>query len=148
MNKERLEHAITVIEGLKAGGVQPVEVDETDGDRISMSDWGKRHTCGTVGCLGGWFTLDPSFRAEGLRNENDINPESAVEDLRPWFNGVRDYDALQEFFDLNIYEIRHIFGGYNTNSLDDGIDRIRWVLLGADVEELYMQRQKQRGNEL
>lgn len=143
MNRERLQHAIKVIEKLKDAGVQ--SDDDTDtGDRLNLCDWGRTTNCGTVACLGGWFTLDPTFREQGLRSERDNDRGPFPDGHAPLFGGRRGYDALELFFELHRIECRHIFAGWNTNSLDDGVERIRALLDGKDVHELFDLREKQR----
>ena len=67
MNKERLEHLITVLEGVKAASL-PFNLnnwiahhesnDQTTGNAVE--------SCGTACCALGYAALDPVFRAQGL----------------------------------------------------------------------------------
>jgi hypothetical protein len=110
-----------------------------------MGSWGSTSACGTSACLAGWFTLDPVFREQGLRNDGDTRPNHKFHALGPVFGHHREYRALQAFFGLDAIACNHIFAGWNSNRLEDAAARIRVVLEGRDVFELREQRQAQGG---
>ena len=77
---------------------------EAKGVVLQMNNWGEQTECGTVGCLGGWMTLDPELRVLGLRNAADYK-QPYEEPLKPIFpcrsGGLRQGgSALAGLFDV------------------------------------------------
>lgn len=73
MNRERLEHGVKVLQELLARRVRDGDTaHELEGDRFNILGWGYTTSCGTSACVGGWFTLDPVFRAQGLSNSREM----------------------------------------------------------------------------
>jgi len=131
MNTQRLERAAEVVQELIDRGL-PTEFppgEEPDvTDKFNISGWGYRTSCGTVACLGGWMTLDPELRREGLRHTGDVRPGSLM--LQPVFGDEIAGAALMDFFGISGDEMLYIFGGGNPNSLEKGLSRIQRVLRG------------------
>lgn len=113
MNRERLQHLITILEK-----VQP--------DMLKMGGWFARLTpCGTAACAVGHACLDPDFQAQGLS---------------PFFGGPKyagdmGWDAVEGFFDLGPLGAEHLFDedSYSRRipvTPADVIERIREMLAG------------------
>lgn len=139
MNTKRLTRTRDMLLELKARGV----TTEPDRDRhqFDIATWGTKgyEHCGTVACIGGWATLDPVLRAEGLFRVGDTSSGDPgdmtpmVEPLDSFGLPVKPlvaYDALMDFYDLGYTTADYIFSGHNTNDLDKAVARIDRVLAG------------------
>lgn len=129
MNQERISRAVAVVRELIDRGVtdEPDEIDSAEA--LNMATWGRKSDCGTSACLGGWMTLDPELRAQGLRNRRDFFPDHTYS-LEPRFEGEQGGYALAVFFDITGDEMRYVFGGDNPNSLTKGLSRLERVARG------------------
>jgi hypothetical protein len=131
MNVGRLKHGITVLQGL-------IEREVNDGpEQVDMNAWGSQDRCGTIACIGGWFTLDPVFQAQGLEFE-------APDDLAPHYGHRQGMEALMFFFEIDQHQVSHIFGSHNSDQLEHAIERIQNVLDGTPQELFAQIRQGQR----
>lgn len=109
-------------------GVKPASMIADDGnDHFCIYSWGKKG-CGTTGCIGGWATLDPELRAQGLKNYNDLDLDYAS-DLTPVFEDDGGFTALGKFYELDTDTTNYIFGHHN-NTLEHAVERITDVLQG------------------
>jgi len=141
MNRERLEHGIKVLQGLQERRIPDGDTaDEQGGDRFDIATWGYDLDCGTSACVGGWFTLDPTFQAQGLSNSRETGLGLL---LKPQYAGLETYDALQAFFGIDTWQAWHIFESDNTNRIDHAIQRIQDVLAEADAITMRITRQSQ-----
>jgi hypothetical protein len=111
VNKERLEHLIEVLTGVKEKG-----------SHFDMASW--FFDCGTPACALGYAAVDPEFVEQGLRRHLfDVD-----------YAGYRGYSAAQLFFELSWSGTRYIFSGTSYCPLDnettamDVIDHIRQVM--------------------
>lgn len=139
MNRDRLEHAKRVVECLRDAGV--ADAKKEGQDVLRMGDWGHARDHSTIACLGGWFSLDPHFREQGLRNARDTTPNTTS--LVPCYQDRTAYSALALFFDIDNVAAHHIFAGWNTNRWDDAVERIDDVPKGRDGDELRIARLEQ-----
>lgn len=149
MNRERLEHLITVLKSVPK-------------QNFHMGFWGVSeygNDCGTTCCAFGYAALDPEFQEQGLkmvhtkltRNlDQSWNRDTTVLDSIVSFNalarkldepievdiylhnGKTGYEAAKEFFDLEENTVYFLFSPdyYKsfTSSPDEVIERIQTVL--------------------
>ena len=98
--------------------------------------------CRTVACLGGYMTLDPELRKEGLRNEGDYRPDLEYYSLMPSYAGKEEgANSLADFLEIQYREARTMFDGNQPNNLKlllrqfeelcrrNGVDAEKGVLL-------------------
>lgn len=155
MNRERLEHLIVVLEGVKkarqgfymgawAVGSGVVNLEEATG---------KLEPCGSACCAMGYAALDPVFMKEGLRLRPkfsskaepfsglaDFNAFVAADHFReaePLFEGLKQMDAAEAFFDLSENDAYSLFSpeGYRKSKVTPTmvITKIRALLDGAQA---------------
>ncbi len=86
-----------------------------EGAHLDTTRWGDNNiACGTVGCIGGWMTLDPELRRMGLRNARDARiPYDFGPPLRPSYGSSKGDLALMDFLELDDVPTRHLFGDHN-----------------------------------
>lgn len=140
MNRAALLRTIQMTRELEARGVKPAEEDGGDDVTgiLDMNTWGYAYTCGTVGCLAGWMTLDPQLREMGLQNESDLAPNRhhgrRHGDLRPYHDsglvsGSGD-EAMQGFLEVSQGVVDYLFSSRNENSWEAARERLENVLEG------------------
>lgn len=100
--------------------------------RLDMNTWGDKDECGTVGCLGGWMTLDPELRAMGLGNADEKRLPSD-RGLAPVFYEeggyyVTGYAALAELFGISLSRATGVFGSWNPPSWSKARERLEGML--------------------
>ena len=89
MNRERLNHLITILEN-----VAPA--------RFDLNEW----KCGTTACAIGHACLDPELNRQGLYLERVAGDWGA---WTPSYGDSRSWGAVQAFFDLNFSNTLHLF---------------------------------------
>ena len=139
MNTQRLEHAKKIIARLRAEGVCDTQTP-IGGSVLDMGRWGITTPCGTSACLGGWFTLDPVFREQGLESDRS---KKLDRNLYPHFANHTGFTSLAVFFGVDQPSSKHIIHGRNTNSFTDALERIDEVLAGASIEQMLSTREVQ-----
>lgn len=124
MNRDRLQHLITVLEN----------VEHQTSAGFYMGSWATRnldHVCGTACCAFGYAALDPKFQADGLKmtaevwngDEGDcVNHDvTSVEDMLSipandcWpdfdvcFGFEQGFRAAEQFFDISYPQACNLF---------------------------------------
>lgn len=96
---------------------------ETVSKRVfNLQSW-KQSNCQTTACAVGCACEIPSFRKAGLKLVFDYYEEGACDDgngndcnikyFRPVFGDLVSWDAVEEFFGLNLYEAEYLFQSKN-----------------------------------
>lgn len=114
--------------------------------KLNMSGWATNPiegpatsvTCNTTCCAAGWAGLDPWFISQGFC----LQPLSDYRILAPSWKTLKSWEATKGFFQLEDWEVEHIFSNWNyTNSRDctkitpqDVIDHIHVVLENGDFQ--------------
>lgn len=130
MRKDRLEYGIQIVRRLEASGVgDALQPDALY--RLEMQcRWRELGTAisddGFIACVGGFFTLDPEFQAQGLTQYED--PDFECDAFIPRFDGAEDFEALARFFEIDPHQAGHIFGGECTSLFNHAVERIQNVL--------------------
>lgn len=134
MNRERLEHLITVI--------RRVPDEQFDLSLWMSSDYNIQEQkaldpeCKTVGCALGWACLDPEFKAQGL-HLNKFN--------EPTFGRDTSFSAGEVFFDIGYIASSFLFSptqypGHEYSrdiTKQDVISHIEHVLAGKPIPNLH-----------
>ena len=76
MNKERLKHLVTILQG-----VNPA--------LFNLRDWVNNKECGTICCALGWAAQDPEFNKQGLKMEDSVFKYPYYNQYKP-FCWIRD----------------------------------------------------------
>lgn len=97
MNRERLTHLITVLEGVP---------------KKAFDIWLFRNECGTAACAVGWAGMDPVFQAQGFRLE--VNAYGGY----PVFENHGAWTSIEVFFDLPAEVAKYLFSGYEYSVLE------------------------------
>lgn len=121
MNIERLQHLITVLEGIPTDNF-----DLSGWTQSSIPDDANQQElieCGTVCCAVGWACLDPKFNAEGLTWDDWKDS--------PEFGSDTSWDAVELFFGIR-YAVAETMFSDESYAVDatpqDVIERIREVI--------------------
>lgn len=88
--------------------------------------------CGTVACAVGHACLDPRFNSLGLHLDTDRRQPL------PAYEGAEDWDAVEQFFDIDDETAEHLF--YRTTYPDDEDTNISQVIKRVEKaieEELF-----------
>jgi hypothetical protein len=78
-----------------------IEVVCFEKKEFSIKDWIYTHDCGTAGCAVGYAMQMPIFNELGFSYHAE----------RPSYNGKRDWEAVQCFFDLTFDQSQYLFYG-------------------------------------
>lgn len=126
--QQRLRTLYAVLNGLPESKVN-VSTWRVANGRNDVSDDLLLHSCGTTGCAVGWACAYPPFQAEGLEFMSGM----------PYFKGRNAWDAVIEFFEINISEAMFMFGCLNNSGKKDRryvMDRILSHLVSVGVISL------------
>lgn len=97
MNRERLEHAYAIIDGIPE-------------DRIDLHAWTQREGeslgCGTICCAAGWLARHP----DNIRAGFSMRPCQFAGDKTPTFAGSTGYEAIMKFYGLTQTQAFALFG--------------------------------------
>jgi hypothetical protein len=119
MNRERLEHLITVLERV-----------ERERLPFDMGTLGGGEDCETATCAEGWAARDPKFQSAGLHITEDAVGHIVA------FDGKTSYSALATFFDIHEDDAEFIFDAHpkiDWRNPQYVIARIREVLAMGDA---------------
>jgi hypothetical protein len=129
MSRERLQHLITVLQGVPA-------------EQFTLSTWRENRDCGTVACAIGWACLDPVFIEQGLTlvyEQSQYGGNAAA--FQPRLAGTEDwltgFDVASQFFDITLQESLNLFssGSYGRNpTTADVIARIEKLLARGETK--------------
>lgn len=120
MNRDRLNHLITVL--------KQIEAEDRPFDMWSWAHQEDEHPCGTAACALGWASLDPKFNAAGLElvaefedgrlvSFTSIGNDDDPDQVFPRFQGRNGFDAGALFFDISYEESTFLF---DPSSYDTG----------------------------
>ncbi len=155
MNRERLQHLITVMERVRD---QRLAFDLTcwtgnQDDTPEPAQGSYTHTCGTSACALGWAAFDADFNAQGLllyvdgdlmtgathfaeNRRRQLAGEDLMNDGSPQFGSFGELSAGSQFFGISAEEAAYLFMPENYDvaersiTPDHVIEHIRTVLNG------------------
>lgn len=135
MNRKRLEHLVTVLEGVREKR-RPFNLGVWMGDGMNGAETtvGRKNECGTACCAFGYAALDPEFQRQGLVIEvnaysgralgstkhivasiaefNELVCKDLSLDVSITLKGNKDlegFDAAAKFFDLDLDDVHDLF---------------------------------------
>ena len=101
MNRERLEHLITVISKIPKENLSLKHWVSTPGNKIGDIDQKSLVECGTVCCAVGWACSDPIFNEQGLVWDYMLQ--------QPRYKYDTSWTAAMEFFDITFPKALRLF---------------------------------------
>ncbi len=102
MNRERLERAATLLEGLPPEKAAAFDIDTWVSQKAAAQGSVVMIECGSTACAIGYCGLDPWFQEQGLWLVSEDIPDSKGKFfVQPRYHGRSGFDAIEDFFNIS-----------------------------------------------